>query len=146
MPGKYYVIAGYIGEKNSRLQLYLVDPEEELVDGRPPPGELKHDQTFRNHEYGTFIQVVETFLGQCYRGALPTVTCACFAVAGPVDANHVTFSNRSNWVIDGHMLERHLRFKRIELINDFVSAGYGFLTLREDESVTLQEAPVLQAC
>lgn len=52
-----YIIAGYIGEKNSRLQLYLVDPDEPLLDGKPAPGVLKHEQSFRNHEYGTFIQV-----------------------------------------------------------------------------------------
>ena len=85
--------------------------------------------------------MVETFLGQCYQGSLPTVTCACFAVAGPVDANQVTFSNRSNWVIDGYMLERYLKIKKIFLINDFVSAGYGLLTLRDEETVTLQGAP-----
>lgn len=52
-----YIVVGYIGEKNSRLQLYLVDPADPLVHGSPAPGELKHDQTFKNHEYGTFIQV-----------------------------------------------------------------------------------------
>eukprot|EP00124_Ichthyophonus_hoferi_P003641 Ihof_evm3s329 gene=Ihof_evmTU3s329 len=143
---KKYIVAGYIAGCNSVLQLYLVGPEDQLLVGVRAPGELIHEQTFNNQQYATFVQVVETFLQNCYnpRGKGPygpRVTAACFAVAGPVDSNRVTFSNRSNWVIDGHTLERQLNIDRIDLINDFVSIGYGLLTLSADETITIQDAP-----
>eukprot|EP00123_Amoebidium_parasiticum_P009743 comp19681_c0_seq1/m.23354 comp19681_c0_seq1/g.23354 ORF comp19681_c0_seq1/g.23354 comp19681_c0_seq1/m.23354 type:complete len:432 (-) comp19681_c0_seq1:37-1332(-) len=142
-----YIVAGYIAGTTSVLQLYLVGPEDELTFNERAPGELIHEQTFQNQQYATFVQVVETFLENCYnpRGGKgpygPRVTAACFAVAGPVDSNRVTFSNRSNWVIDGQMLERQLNIDRIDLINDFVSMGYGLLTLAPHETVTIQDAP-----
>ena len=67
------------------------------------------------------------------------MSCDVFAVAGPVESNRVVFTNR-NWVIDGADLEKTLGIQRVRLVNDFVGAGYGLLTLDKHELHTLQEA------
>eukprot|EP00965_Chrysotila_dentata_P237863 6202164-Pleurochrysis_carterae.AAC.1 len=89
-------------------------------------------------------QVVKLFLKEANASSTPSA--ACFAVAGPVDKNAVTFTNR-NWRIDGPEVESSLGIKKVRLINDFVANGYGLLTLdKVNECVTLQEAtPVVGA-
>ena len=70
----------------------------------------------------------------------PPVT-ACLAVAGPVKNNIVRFTNRDSWEIDGDKIGEELKIKKVLLINDFVAAGYGVLTLNtEHECITLQRA------
>ena len=70
----------------------------------------------------------------------PPVT-ACLAVAGPVKNNVVRFTNRDTWEIDGDQIGEELGIKKVVLINDFVAAGYGVLTVNVDkECLTLQHA------
>jgi len=64
-----------------------------------------------------------------------------FAVAGPVDRNMVTFTNRSTWVIDGMELAKKFGIEQVTLVNDFVANGYGLLTLTDSETHTLQDVP-----
>ena len=83
---------------------------------------------------------MHTFLAAEPKTATPPDS-GCLAVAGPVEANRVHFTNR-NWAIDGAQLASALGIARIRLINDFVAVGYGLLTLdREKECVCLQAAP-----
>ena len=66
---------------------------------------------------------------------------ACLAVAGPVKNNVVVFTNRDSWSIDGDMIGKQLGIKRVRLVNDFLAAGYGLLTLNEStECIVLQKA------
>ena len=89
--------------------------------------------------------MIKQFLNEASAHVRPTA--ACFAVAGPVDNNAVTFTNR-NWKIDGAEVQKRLGIKKVRLINDFVANGYGLLTLdTAKECITLQDAPaVAGAC
>eukprot|EP01134_Creolimax_fragrantissima_P002508 CFRG2508T1 len=153
MPWSYFndnvkcIITGYLGGVATSIRLHAVDPSKiGLAESHDyNNGKLLYEETYSNHRYGTFIQMVEAFLGQSRRDGVmvPRIHVACFAVSGPVDSNQVTFSNRSMWVIDVKTLERHLNIDKIVLTNDFVSAGYSVLTLSERETVTIQDAQPL---
>ena len=55
--------------------------------------------------------------------------------------NVVRFTNRDTWEIDGDQIGEELGIKKVVLINDFVAAGYGVLTVNvEKECLTLQKA------
>lgn len=45
------------------------------------------------------------------------------------------------WVIDGAELKEQLNIPTLKLINDFAAMGYGLLTLRPEEYVTLNDVP-----
>ncbi len=62
-------------------------------------------------------------------------------MAGPVKDDRVTLTNR-NWIIAGREMEQWFGIQRVRLINDFVANGYGLLTIKSDETVTLQEGTV----
>ena len=67
------------------------------------------------------------------------IDCACFAVAGPVKRNRATLTNKSAWIIDGNELAVATKIKIVTVINDFVGAGYGVLTLNDKtECVCIQ--------
>ena len=131
-------LVGDIGGTNTRLQLYTIGAGAVQFAGARAPGTLVHEQQYLNSEYASFDAVVAAFM----KAANVTVTpaSACFAVAGPVEANRVQFTNR-DWVIDGAKLEASLGISKVRLINDFVANGYGLLTLDEaNECVSLQGA------
>jgi glucokinase len=67
---------------------------------------------------------------------------ACFAVAGPVTNNCVSFTNRDSWSIEGDDIARTFGIQVVKLVNDFVAVGYGLLTLKDEtECQVLQAAP-----
>eukprot|EP00904_Undaria_pinnatifida_P011444 jgi/Undpi1/742/HiC_scaffold_10.g04206.m1 len=71
-------------------------------------------------------------------GVVEPPETACIAVAGPVRQNRVVMTNR-DWVIDGGEIEERFNIAAVQLVNDFVAAGYGLLTLDVDtECATLQ--------
>jgi len=101
------------------------------------------EHKYQNQHYRSFKEILEIFLRDagCSPGDNWPVT-ACLAVAGPVSSNRVQFTNREDWVIDGHKLAQQLHFQEVRLVNDFAANGYGLLTLRPQEIVTLQEGNV----
>ena len=74
---------------------------------------------YENQEFVSFIEVLETFLGDAGVQKPPLV--ACLAVAGPVKNNVVRFTNRASdaWVIDGYVIAEQLGIRSVLLINDF---------------------------
>lgn len=62
----------------------------------------------------------------------------CLAVAGPVLKDCCTMTN-IGWDISGRVLEKQFGIATMRLVNDFVAAGYGTLTLAKDEVKVLQE-------
>jgi len=150
--GKYFVkpigwpatrsallLVGDCGGTNTRLQLYSVATGDQQYTHSRAPGKLVYEKQYLNVEHGSFDDIVRAFL--LASGTTEAPTTACFGVAGPVEANAVDFTNR-NWRIDGAELEKTLGIAKVRLINDFVAAGYGLLTLDEEkECVTLQGAP-----
>mmetsp|Transcript_33723 Transcript_33723/g.71943 ORF Transcript_33723/g.71943 Transcript_33723/m.71943 type:complete len:531 (-) Transcript_33723:182-1774(-) len=138
----HLLLVGDCGGTNTRLKLYGLRWQDALLqNGQGAPGELIAEQQYLNCEYGSFDEVVNTFLKDSNAHVQPTA--ACFAVAGPVSDNAVTFTNR-NWMIDGAAVEKALGIKKVRLINDFVANGYGLLTLdTAKECVTLQDVPAV---
>eukprot|EP00300_Choanocystis_sp_HF-7_P030825 c39788_g1_i1.p1 GENE.c39788_g1_i1~~c39788_g1_i1.p1 ORF type:complete len:888 (+),score=215.31 c39788_g1_i1:301-2664(+) len=143
--GTEIVLGGDIGGTNSRLRLYRVESSHlsELCRGQAP-GDLLFEKQYANQDIPTFNHVVKMFFAdyEAHSGSqlvLPKV--AAFAVAGPVDRNSVAFTNRSAWVIDGDALAKDLGIQSVRLVNDFVANGYGLLSLKESETVTLQDVP-----
>jgi len=133
------ILCADIGGTNSRLLLYEIsahDPIELPVTAAS--GRLILRQQYENQNFDTFISVVKTFLYQA-RVSKPPKT-ACFAVAGPVRNNIAKLTNRREWTLDGSDIAKELGIKSVKLVNDFVAAGYGLLTLnKETECVTIQK-------
>uniref|UniRef100_A0A7S1HTF8 Glucokinase n=1 Tax=Eutreptiella gymnastica TaxID=73025 RepID=A0A7S1HTF8_9EUGL len=141
----YFLLIGDIGGTNCRLNLFEVGRGETYIEGGPLPGVRVHHAQYLNGDYPSFLAIVQAFFSMApskCQNDLPV--SACFAVAGPVDGNAVAFTNRAGWVIDGNQLAEQLQIPHIRLINDFVANGYGLLTLKREETVTLQDAPVKQ--
>jgi len=137
------VLVGDVGGTNTRLQLYAVEEGARVMHQQRAPGKLIHSAQYLNGDFGSFDQIVSSFLADQPSPSLapPPPSAACLAVAGPVERNAVSFTNR-DWVIDGGALERRFGIGKVRLVNDFVANGYGLLTLDEaKECVTLQAAP-----
>jgi glucokinase len=103
------VMAGDCGGTNTRLQLYRIPADAgSPVMGETPPGELVLAKKYVNSEYGSFVEVVETFLRDAAvnmegRG----VDVCCLACAGGIQDNAVRFTNvAAGWVINGNELGR----------------------------------------
>ncbi|CAM9123498.1 unnamed protein product [Pylaiella littoralis] len=129
------VMVADIGGTSSRFILYEAVPQE-LVVGQRVPGDLVFQKTYPNEDVPTFCTQVSAFLKDS--GVVGPPEAACIAVAGPVIQNKVDMTNR-NWVVDGEEIEERFNIAKVRLVNDFVAAGYGLLTLDIDtECVTVQ--------
>lgn len=105
-----------------------------------PPGRLIFQKSYMNENFSSFKAALQEFLNDS-KISHPPLT-ACFAVAGPVTNNSVSFTNRKEWSINGDDIQQTFNIKTVKLVNDFVAVGYGLLTLNEEkECVQLQNAP-----
>ena len=68
---------------------------------------------------------------------MPIDTC-CFAVAGSVSNDSMSFRNRDGWIIDRLTIETDFGIKRVQLVNYFVAPGHGVLSLTDDNLNTVQ--------
>ncbi|CAM9327330.1 unnamed protein product [Ascophyllum nodosum] len=132
------ILAGDIGGTSSRFVLYEVPiGHHEFIHGSRTPGRLVFQRTYANEYVPTFCAQVSTFLKDA--GSMAPPETACIAIAGPVIHNKVVMTNR-NWSIDGNEIAERFNIGQVRLVNDFVAAGYGLLTLDIDtECATLQE-------
>ena len=102
-------------------------------------GTLILSKEYKNNDHESFDEVFALFLKEAGLSNEPPLT-ACIAVAGPVKDNMVRFTNRDGWIIAGRHIEEKFQIKSVQLVNDFLAAGYGLLTLNEStECVVLQE-------
>ncbi|KAA8490503.1 Glucokinase [Porphyridium purpureum] len=136
-----FVVAADVGGTNSRLSLFprpsLHSPSS-LSGGLEPVASVK----YKNDDYKSFDEVVDTFLLTCSDSlrVLPSrksIVMACFAVAGVVRDNSITFTNRADWVVDGYEMRRAFGFPCV-LLNDFAANGYAVTSLQKHEYTTLQ--------
>lgn len=134
----YRLLAGDIGGTNARLVLY----EAAAGTVASPTDFTSHrvvaQMYYKNNEFESFTEVL------CAFTALPEVAgtpidAACLATAGPVSNNRINFTNREGWIIDGRSIREEFGIPAVQLVNDFIAAGYGLLGLDESEVVTLQE-------
>jgi glucokinase len=101
------ILFGDIGATNARFGLFAQDalgPVEWM-----PAAEFAH-----------FSDAVEAFLDRRDR---PALAGALLAVAGPVEANRATMTNRG-WVIDGAELCRQFRLRWARILNDFEAVAW----------------------
>eukprot|EP01126_Amoeba_proteus_P055451 TRINITY_DN6887_c0_g2_i2.p1 TRINITY_DN6887_c0_g2~~TRINITY_DN6887_c0_g2_i2.p1 ORF type:complete len:118 (+),score=18.54 TRINITY_DN6887_c0_g2_i2:294-647(+) len=66
---------------------------------------------------------------------------------GPVNGPVVRFTNSSSdrnpFVISSFEVEKTMGIEKVMLVNDFVSNGYGLITLSEEELVIVQEGETI---
>ena len=139
-------MSGDLGGTNFRISLFECEgdgPLSHVPTGAPCPGVLLHHSRFRTAEYENFADIIGDFLAECKaEGIDGGPTTACFSCAGPVQPNNtVQMTNIQRWpAIDGDALaEQYGVSGGVKLINDFVAAGYGLLTLTPDYYIVLQE-------
>ena len=118
------ILAGDIG--GTKTVLGLFDPAGSGVHS-------VREQTFSSHAYGSLSDVIDAFLPT---GARPSLTGACFGVAGQICDGRTVVTNLP-WVVEASDLGRSLNAP-VVLINDLVAAAYGLLVLPPESFVTLQ--------
>lgn len=134
------LLVGDIGGTNARLIMYETpDDISALRDSRSIPTHTVVSQMYyKSNDFKSFSQVLCSFMALPGNSNIEVHSC-CFAVAGPVTENHINFTNREGWIVDGKSIQRDFTIDKVQLINDFVANGYGLLSLAEQELVTLQE-------
>ena len=133
-----FALCGDIGGSNTRLQIFRIDERSTFEQGRVAPGELVCEGYFANHEYGSFDDIIKTFLENSKQDRIDVCV---LAVAGPVVNNSVAFTNLAikGWRIDGDSMKSNWKMGRVKLVNDFLAQGYGVLTLNENEYITIND-------
>ncbi|HUC42144.1 MAG TPA: glucokinase [Candidatus Micrarchaeaceae archaeon] len=66
------------------------------------------------------------------------VTAAAFGIAGPVVNNRVHATNLP-WIVDGAVMASRLGLKRVRLLNDLESWGYGISVIEPEDVATLHD-------
>lgn len=124
------------------------------IDVKCIPGKKMFAKIFVNENFESFQEICTQFLKQANCASTP-MACV-LACAGPIDGNTVRYiynlcrkiiifdDNRftnveSGWEIDGCLLQKSLDIPQVKLINDFAALGYGLLTLRPSEYITLND-------
>lgn len=120
MPTKSWNLVADIGGTNARFGLEDYTSSEVAVIKR-----------YSVSDYATFAEALNRFL---YDVALldewqPKPLAACLAVACPVDADIIPFTN-SPWVVNRNEIAEALGGARVELINDFSAVGHGVIDLK----------------
>ena len=92
------------------------------------------EATFPSLEYHSIEAVVDEFLSASER---PTLTGACFGVAGPVEGGRARLTNLP-WLLDEEHLAKGLRAPRVRLLNDLEAAAFGMLFLASQDFEVLQ--------
>jgi glucokinase len=125
------VVTGDIGGTNARLAIFDVTDTKEVCDQR-----CVHRALYLNEKFARFHDVLDTFLQEARAQIEDTslqLVAMCLAVAGPVIGDRVSFTNRQQWILDANELRDAFQIDRVRFLNDFVSNGYGLLTLNEAE-------------
>lgn len=123
------ILAGDVGGTNARFMLFTAEDIGPAAQGKKAPGKLLYEHVYQNETIADFTEMIAHFLKQAGRENASPPLVACIGIAGTVVANKCVMTNRSSWVIDGYALGQALGIRDVRLINDFVAAGYGLLTL-----------------
>jgi glucokinase len=121
------LLAGDIGGTKTRLALY---------DGAPGALRLVHLAHYESRSSPTLEGLIVQFLRAAEH---PTVSAACFGVAGAVVGGQVQATNLP-WRVTEAGLVAELSIPRVSLLNDLEAAAHGVLALNNPSGiVTLQE-------
>ena len=118
MRTQYTGLVGDVGGTNARLA--LVDTE----------GHVRNPKTFPAADYGSLIDVIETYLADTAGRSRPPR--AVIAVAGPVLHGEIEFTNL-HWRVSEMELMGHFGFEAVKLINDFAAQAMACPTLSADD-------------
>src|SRR5258708_11788883 len=119
------VVVGDIGGTRARLSLLS------------PAGRTLRHAVYESRAYRSLEAVVAEFLD--VDRPRPKVGAAAFGIAGPVVAGRCVATNLP-WVVDGRVLARKLRIKRVTLLNDLVALALGALTVPKSKMRVLGPA------
>lgn len=144
--GPKMYMSGDLGGTNFRISLFAVDASDGLAPVPPGgacPGKLVHHARYRCADFmeAGFADMVGAFLEECRaeKGVEGAPLAACFSCAGPIKPDNTCKMTNLPWLISGGEVADRFSVPSVKLINDFVAAGYGLLTLEEHEYITLQE-------
>ncbi len=130
------VLAGDIGGTKTLLRL-----AQKNSDGLT----ILYEQRFAGADYASFSDVLRAFLeaAKIHLSKLPTLSAACFGIAGPVRDRRSQLTNLG-WSFDSDRLAEEFNIAKVSLINDFVAVGYGVLGLQPHDLHTLQDGQVVE--
>ena len=120
------IIAGDIGGTKTNVALF--EPEGDKL------GAAIAQKSFPSGKYPSLEAILEEFVAE----HKPTVTGACFGIAGPVVEGRVETPNLA-WVVNDHVLARTLKVDRVGLINDLEATAFGVEVLGPTQLHTLNE-------
>jgi glucokinase len=101
--------------------------------GKDAAGAIRivRQQRYASADYPTFDTLLDEFLAD-----RPSITAACFGVAGPTDGRNARLTYLP-WSLAADELERRFAIPRVTLANDFAAAAHGLPLVEADSIVTL---------
>ncbi|GBO53200.1 glucokinase [Pseudanabaena sp. lw0831] len=129
------ILAGDIGGTKTLLRF-----AEKNSDGFT----VLYEQRFAGASYANFSDLLREFVetAKINLGELPSLSAACFGIAGPVRDRRSQLTNLG-WSFDSDRLAEEFNIANVSLINDFVAVGYGVLGLQPNDLHTLQDGRVV---
>jgi glucokinase len=121
------ILAGDIGGTKTNVALLEADAGN--------AGTVVAQQTYRSAGYDSLEKIVGEFLAAAHE---PTLTHACFGVAGPVVEGRVDATNLK-WDVSADRLAGFLGISRVSIINDLEATAYGIEALAPAQLYTLNE-------
>ena len=97
-------------------------------------------RTYSSAAYASFIDILEEFFHDAglKRSEIASV---CFAVAGPIVAGTVKFTNLS-WQLSEKIIQDFIGRDEVRLLNDFAAIAYGLEFLSADDLQVINDAPM----
>eukprot|EP01134_Creolimax_fragrantissima_P005384 CFRG5384T1 len=147
------VLAGNVTDEKAHFQLYEVSYNSKQIQGRRTPGKLVVEKSIQLSDLNTegitsesLYEAVHTFLTLLpVRKSLVSlrISVACIAVPAPTSYNEQPFFDKREVNRGSNELGARLGIDHVVLITDLLASGYGVLTLGRQDTVTLQDAPVV---
>jgi glucokinase len=122
-----YVLAGDIGGTKTNLAVYAANARHELA--------LVREETFPSKQHGSLDEIVRDFLG---RGD-EKIEAGAFGIAGPVTGDVVVPTNLPWKDVVANDIAREIGCRRVRLMNDLATTGYGARFLPADQIHVLNE-------
>lgn len=120
------ILAGDVGGTKTLLGLFML---------RSGALEYLAKTRYENNAFSRLPPIISRFL-EDNKPPSP-VDAACLAIACPIENNAGTLTNLG-WRINGNLLQKKFRIKKVELINDLVGVGNGIARLARDDFSVLQ--------
>lgn len=122
-----HVLAGDIGGTKTNLAVYTVTGEHDLS--------LVREATFPSRQHHSLEEILSDFLA---RGG-ETIEAGAFGIAGPVSGDVVAPTNLPWRDVVASNVAREIGCRRVRLLNDLATTGYGARFLPADQIHVLNE-------